>query len=149
MLLHAPSPLHQTMLHAHCMPGACRLLQLWHAPHSPGCMQIENRQGLESFADILAVADAILLSRGNLGLDVAAEKMAMVQKVPPDAKTWFPTHVLEHSILGVTIRWLCTLLNLSRFWRFMDSQLLVHAAWPDLHCRACYLSMMQCAGHCG
>ena len=45
-------------------------------------MQVENRQGLESFADILAVADAILLSRGNLGLDVAAEKMAMVQKVP-------------------------------------------------------------------
>ena len=43
--------------------------------------QIENRQGLESFADILAVADGVLLSRGNLGLDVAAEKMAMVQKV--------------------------------------------------------------------
>ena len=43
--------------------------------------QIENRQGLENFGEILGSADGIILSRGNLGLDVAAEKMAMVQKV--------------------------------------------------------------------
>ena len=44
-------------------------------------LQVENRQGLENFASIAARTDAVILSRGNLGLDVAPEKMAMVQKV--------------------------------------------------------------------
>ena len=43
--------------------------------------QVENRQGLENFASIVGRADGIILSRGNLGLDVLSEKMAMVQKV--------------------------------------------------------------------
>ena len=54
---------------------------------------MENRQGLENFGSIVARADAVILSRGNLGLDVASEKMAMVQKVrgshvcgPPSTK---------------------------------------------------------------
>lgn len=45
------------------------------------CKQVENRQALENFADIVGSADGVILSRGNLGLDVASEKMAMVQKV--------------------------------------------------------------------
>ena len=42
--------------------------------------QVENKQALENFEDIAIEADAILLSRGNLGLDVPPEKVAMVQK---------------------------------------------------------------------
>ena len=54
------------------------------APYSrlrAACVQVENRQALENFGGIVAAADAIILSRGNLGLDVPPDKMAMVQKV--------------------------------------------------------------------
>ncbi|KAK9840140.1 hypothetical protein WJX74_004030 [Apatococcus lobatus] len=40
----------------------------------------ENREGLQNFEAIAALADAMVFSRGNLGLDVAPEKMALVQK---------------------------------------------------------------------
>lgn len=40
----------------------------------------ETRQSLFNFKSILAAADGIIISRGNLGLDVAPEKMAVVQK---------------------------------------------------------------------
>lgn len=42
--------------------------------------KIENRSALHSMGAILATADAVCLSRGNLGLDVPAPKMAAVQK---------------------------------------------------------------------
>ncbi|KAK9804986.1 hypothetical protein WJX73_008258 [Symbiochloris irregularis] len=47
--------------------------------------KVENRQGLDNFSGIVAAADAIILSRGNLGLDVPSEKMALVQKVAIDS----------------------------------------------------------------
>lgn len=40
----------------------------------------ETRQALFEFQSIAQVADAIILSRGNLGLDVLPEKMALIQK---------------------------------------------------------------------
>eukprot|EP00878_Enallax_costatus_P008141 GHUV01008513.1.p1 GENE.GHUV01008513.1~~GHUV01008513.1.p1 ORF type:complete len:786 (+),score=206.32 GHUV01008513.1:278-2635(+) len=42
--------------------------------------KIETRQALLNFRGILATADGIVLSRGHMGLDVAPEKMALVQK---------------------------------------------------------------------
>lgn len=44
------------------------------------CLQVENRAALYNFASIATAADGLILSRGNLGLDVAPEKMALVQK---------------------------------------------------------------------
>ncbi len=41
---------------------------------------MENLQALQNFDSIVAAADAVVLSRGNLGLDVAPEKTAVVQK---------------------------------------------------------------------
>lgn len=41
---------------------------------------MENRAALYNFASIATAADGIVISRGNLGLDVAPEKMALVQK---------------------------------------------------------------------
>jgi hypothetical protein len=41
---------------------------------------MENLQALHNFDSIAVAADAITLSRGNLGLDVAPEKTAVVQK---------------------------------------------------------------------
>lgn len=42
--------------------------------------KVENRSALHAMGAILATADAVCLSRGNLGLDVPAPKMAAVQK---------------------------------------------------------------------
>lgn len=42
---------------------------------------MENRQALTNFAAIAAAADGVVLSRGNLGLDVLPEKTAIIQKV--------------------------------------------------------------------
>ena len=42
--------------------------------------KLETRQALFSFEAIAAAADGVILSRGNLGLDVLPEKMALVQK---------------------------------------------------------------------
>jgi pyruvate kinase len=43
--------------------------------------KLETRQALFNFQSIAAVSDAIIMSRGNLGLDVLPEKMALVQKM--------------------------------------------------------------------
>ena len=40
----------------------------------------ETRQALFEFQDIAQKSDGIILSRGNLGLDVLPEKMALIQK---------------------------------------------------------------------
>jgi pyruvate kinase len=42
--------------------------------------KVENRLGLDYFAGIAEAADAVALSRGNLGMDIPAPKMAAVQK---------------------------------------------------------------------
>lgn len=42
--------------------------------------KLETRQALIEFPSIGAAADGIIVSRGNLGLDVLPEKMALVQK---------------------------------------------------------------------
>lgn len=42
--------------------------------------QIEDGAALYQFEDISDRADGMILSRGNLGLDLALEKMARVQK---------------------------------------------------------------------
>ena len=42
--------------------------------------KLETRQSLFAFRNITQEADGIIMSRGNLGLDVLAEKMALVQK---------------------------------------------------------------------
>lgn len=42
--------------------------------------KLETRQALLNFKGILAEADGIIISRGNLGLDCVPEKMALIQK---------------------------------------------------------------------
>lgn len=47
--------------------------------------QVENQQALANFEAIAAAADGVVLSRGNLGLDVLPEKTAIVQKAATTA----------------------------------------------------------------
>ncbi len=42
--------------------------------------KVENQAALYNFAGIATAADGVIISRGNMGLDVAPEKMARVQK---------------------------------------------------------------------
>lgn len=48
--------------------------------HTKVLAKVETKQALLNFQAILSEADGIILSRGNLGLDVEPEKMALVQK---------------------------------------------------------------------
>lgn len=50
------------------------------ADHTKIIAKCETRQSLFNFRTLVDAADAIIISRGNLGLDVVPEKMAMVQK---------------------------------------------------------------------
>lgn len=42
--------------------------------------KLEHTQALLNFADLAGSADAFIISRGNLGLHVPPEKVALVQK---------------------------------------------------------------------
>lgn len=42
--------------------------------------KIENMQGVEGFDDILAVSDGIMVARGDMGVEVAFEKLPGIQK---------------------------------------------------------------------
>lgn len=49
--------------------------------------KIETRTGLNNVVDIVTAADGIILSRGQLGVEIQAEKMFRVQKAV--IKVWF------------------------------------------------------------
>lgn len=50
------------------------------ASHTPVLAKIEKPQAIQNLNDILAVVDAVMVARGDLGVEMRAEKVPMLQK---------------------------------------------------------------------
>ncbi|KAK9824152.1 hypothetical protein WJX72_008125 [[Myrmecia] bisecta] len=59
---------------------ARKCLDSWGMQSTKAIAKCETRQSLFNFQSIAAAADGVIMSRGNLGLDVLPEKMALIQK---------------------------------------------------------------------
>lgn len=57
-----------------------KLLEKHQAEHIKIIPKIENREGVENIEDILKVSDGIMVARGDLGVEIPAEEVPIVQK---------------------------------------------------------------------
>lgn len=66
---------------ADCIKEIKALLEECNAPYTPVIAKIENAEGIDNLDDILAVADGIMVARGDLGVEVPAEEVPYIQKM--------------------------------------------------------------------
>lgn len=90
---------------AECILEIRALLKELKAPYIPIIAKIENAEGITNIDEILRAADGIMVARGDLGVEIAAEELPYLQKqMIRKANASFKTVITATQMLDSMIR---------------------------------------------
>lgn len=90
---------------AECILEIRALLKELKAPYIPIIAKIENAEGINNIDEILRAADGIMVARGDLGVEIAAEELPYLQKqMIQKANASFKTVITATQMLDSMIR---------------------------------------------